>query len=76
MEPAVEDQASDRAHRIGQKNVVEVIKMISENSIEEKIVNLQEEKRKLIDSVMGENIVLGENLSSLTEEDIMFLFSR
>ncbi len=74
--PAVEDQASDRAHRIGQKNVVEVIKMISENSIEEKIVNLQEEKRKLIDSVMGENIVLGENLSSLTEEDIMFLFSR
>ena len=39
--PAVEDQASDRAHRIGQKNVVEVIKMISENSIEEKIVNLQ-----------------------------------
>ena len=74
--PAVEDQASDRAHRIGQKNVVEVIKMISENSVEEKIVNLQEEKRKLIDSVMGENIVLGENLSSLTEEDIMFLFSR
>lgn len=57
--PAVEDQASDRAHRIGQKNVVEVIKMISENSVEEKIVNLQEEKRKLIDSVMGENIVLG-----------------
>ena len=74
--PAVEDQASDRAHRIGQKNVVEVIKMISENSVEEKIVNLQEEKRKIIDSVMGENIVLGENLSSLTEEDIMFLFSR
>ena len=56
--------------------MVEVIKMISENSVEEKIVNLQEEKRKLIDSVMGENIVLGENLSSLTEEDIMFLFSR
>ncbi|MDY4077546.1 MAG: DEAD/DEAH box helicase, partial [Clostridium sp.] len=74
--PAVEDQASDRAHRIGQKNVVEVIKMISEDSIEEKIVNLQEEKRKLIDSIMGEDIVLGENLNSLTEEDIMFLFSR
>lgn len=74
--PAVEDQASDRAHRIGQKNVVEVIKMISEDSIEEKIVNLQEEKRKLIDSIMGEDIVLGENLNSLTEDDIMFLFSR
>lgn len=74
--PAVEDQASDRAHRIGQKNVVEVIKMISENSIEEKIVNLQEEKRKLIDSVLGEDIILGENLTSLTEEDIMFLFTR
>ena len=74
--PAVEDQASDRAHRIGQKNVVEVIKMISENSVEEKIVNLQEEKRKLIDSVLGEDIILGENLTSLTEEDIMFLFTR
>lgn len=74
--PAVEDQASDRAHRIGQKNVVEVIKMISEDSIEEKIVNLQEEKRKLIDSIMGEDIILGENLNSLTEDDIMFLFSR
>ena len=74
--PAVEDQASDRAHRIGQKNVVEVIKMISEDSIEEKIVNLQEEKRKLIDSIMVEDIVLGENLNSLTEDDIMFLFSR
>lgn len=74
--PAVEDQASDRAHRIGQKNVVEVIKMISEDSVEEKIVNLQEEKRKLIDSIVGENIVLGENLTSLSEEDIMFLFKR
>lgn len=74
--PAVEDQASDRAHRIGQKNVVEVIKMISEDSIEEKIVNLQEEKRKLIDSIMGEDIILGETLNSLTEDDIMFLFSR
>ncbi len=38
---AVENQASDRAHRLGQENVVEVIKLISKDTIEEKIINLQ-----------------------------------
>lgn len=74
--PAVEDQASDRAHRIGQKNVVEVIKMISEDSIEEKIVSLQEEKRKLIDKVIDEGSLSNVNIDTLSEEDIMFLFSK
>ncbi len=74
--PAVEDQASDRAHRIGQKNAVEVIKMICENSIEEKIVNLQEEKRKLIDKVIDEGNLTTLNIDSLSEEDIMFLFTK
>ena len=51
--PAVESQASDRAHRIGQKQEVEVIKLISKNTIEEKIISLQEDKKKLIESVMS-----------------------
>ena len=74
--PAVEDQATDRAHRIGQKHVVEVIKMISEGTIEEKIISLQEEKKSLIDKVVGKDIKLGDNISNLDEEDILSLFKR
>lgn len=50
--PAVEDQASDRAHRIGQKNVVQVYKLLTEGTIEEKILELQQRKRDLIGSVL------------------------
>ena len=46
--PAVEDQASDRAHRIGQKNVVNVIKFIAKGTIEERVVNLQRNKKILL----------------------------
>ena len=42
--PAVEEQATDRAHRIGQKKTVEVIKLIAKGTIEEKIYDLQEKK--------------------------------
>lgn len=65
--PAVEDQATGRAHRFGQKNVVQVIRLITEGTIEEKIYNLQQKKRELIDQVIqpGETM-----LSSLSEEDI------
>ena len=72
--PAVEDQATDRAHRFGQKNVVEVIKLISKNTIEEKIVELQDEKRKLIEKII-DNDMEGSNINSLSEEDILNLFS-
>ncbi|WP_143315199.1 DEAD/DEAH box helicase [Clostridium sp. HBUAS56017] len=74
--PAVEDQATDRAHRIGQKKIVEVIKMISEGTIEEKILDLQEEKKKLINKVVGEEVDLGDNFNSLQEEEILSLFSK
>lgn len=72
--PAVEDQATDRAHRIGQQNVVEVIKIIAKGTIEEKIILLQEEKKKLISELMGDELSSGENFASLTEEEILKLF--
>ena len=72
--PAVEDQATDRAHRFGQKNVVEVIKLISKDSIEEKIVELQDEKRKLIEKIIDNNQDL-TSINTLTEEDILSIFA-
>ena len=72
--PAVEDQATDRAHRIGQKHVVEVIKIIAKGTIEEKILSLQEEKKKLISSLMGDEMGSGEGFSALSDEEIFGLF--
>lgn len=65
--PAVEDQATGRAHRFGQKKVVQVFRLITEGTIEEKIYDLQQKKRELIDQVIqpGETMI-----SSLSEEDI------
>ena len=51
--PAVEMQAMDRAHRIGQENPVFVYKMIAEGSIEEKILELQKSKKKLVEDVIS-----------------------
>lgn len=71
--PAVEDQATDRAYRIGQKNVVQVFKLIAKGTIEEKIFELQQKKRELIDSVIkpGESLI-----SKMKAEDIRSLFER
>ncbi|SFB09549.1 MULTISPECIES: DEAD/DEAH box helicase [unclassified Bacillus (in: firmicutes)] len=65
--PAVEEQAADRAHRMGQKNVVQVIKLVSRGTIEEKMNELQEKKRNLIEEIIDPE--QKENFS-LTEEDI------
>ena len=73
--PAVEDQATDRAHRIGQKNVVEVIKLIASGTIEEKIVELQDTKRELINSVLGDDLSTGTFINTLQEQDILNLFN-
>lgn len=53
--PAVEDQATDRAHRIGQDKVVQIFRFIARGSIEEKINELKEEKRRLISTVIQSN---------------------
>jgi SNF2 family DNA or RNA helicase len=73
--PAVEDQATDRAHRIGQKNVVQVFKLISEGTIEEKIINMQEEKKELINGVLDSDYKGENTLSSLSKEELIELFS-
>ncbi len=73
--PAVEDQATDRAHRIGQKNVVEVIKLISSGTIEEKILELQDSKRELIDKILGDDLSVGSFINTLKEDEIINLFN-
>ncbi|MDH6363849.1 SNF2 family DNA or RNA helicase [Enterococcus sp. PF1-24] len=70
--PAVEEQAAGRAHRIGQKNVVEVWRLLAEGTVEERIDLLQNEKRKLFQQVIqGDE----EQLQRLTEDDIRTILS-
>ncbi len=70
--PAIEAQAVDRAHRIGQQNTVFTYKFITRNSVEEKILALQQNKRKLFD-----NLITTEEtfVKSLSKEDIMNLLA-
>ncbi|AIQ70725.1 DEAD/DEAH box helicase [Paenibacillus graminis] len=65
--PAVEQQAADRAHRIGQKKVVQVIRLIAQGTVEDKMYELQQKKKNLIDEVIEPG---QEALSSLSEQDI------
>lgn len=74
--PAVEDQATDRAHRIGQSNVVEVIKLVAKGTIEEKIILLQEEKKELIHNIITGELQNSSLLGSLSKEDLLQLFDR
>lgn len=67
---AIQNQATDRAHRIGQTRKVTVYKMIANGTIEEKIVKLQESKKDLADNIInGENVGIG----GLTREELMDL---
>ena len=67
---AVQNQATDRAHRIGQKHVVTVYKLVAEGTIEEKIIDIQERKKKLAEQVLeGE----GMDSASFTKEEILEL---
>ena len=70
--PAVEDQATDRAYRIGQKKKVFVYRLITRNTVEEKIQKLKTIKRNLVDSVIS----VDRNITkSLTMDDIREIFS-
>jgi SNF2 family DNA or RNA helicase len=67
---AVQNQATDRAHRIGQTRTVNVVKMIATDTIEEKIIQLQEAKREMADAIMSGE---GTSLASLTKEELLEL---
>lgn len=69
---AVEDQATDRAHRIGQTRPVTVYKLVAHDSIEERVIELQESKKDLYEQVILNG---SENITSITDEDIKFLLS-
>ncbi|MDW8246218.1 MAG: DEAD/DEAH box helicase [Sandaracinaceae bacterium] len=71
--PAIEDQATDRAHRIGQNKVVTVYRLIAKGSVEEKILELSEKKRQLVANVLSSE---GVGLRGLTRSDIDELFSE
>jgi non-specific serine/threonine protein kinase len=70
--PAVEMQATDRTHRIGQTRPVFVYKMITRGTVEEKILQLQERKRALVEQIIAAD---GGMLKALTREDVEVLFS-
>jgi SNF2 family DNA or RNA helicase len=67
--PAVEDQAADRAHRIGQTKPVIVYRLVAKDTVEEKILVLQDKKRQLADTALGD----ASQGSMLTKEDILAL---
>ncbi len=71
---AVENQASDRAHRIGQKNVVNVIKLVAKDTIEEKVILLQEAKKELINNIIDSNLEDNGIIKNMTKEEIIDLF--
>ncbi|HEU4323035.1 MAG TPA: SNF2-related protein [Roseiflexaceae bacterium] len=70
--PAVEMQATDRAHRIGQDKPVFVYKLVTRDSVEQKILALQERKRALVEQIIAPE---SSFLKSLTRDDVEVLFS-
>jgi SNF2 family DNA or RNA helicase len=72
VEPAVEAQAIDRTHRIGQTRAVFAYRLIAEDTVEEKILQLQEAKRELVRALITEDHSL---IGGLRREDLELLLS-
>ncbi|EPY53638.1 ATP-dependent DNA helicase [Schizosaccharomyces cryophilus OY26] len=70
--PYIEEQAIDRAHRIGQSKPVNVLRITVNNTVEERVLALQEKKRELIDSALGEKGL--REISRLDTKELAFLF--
>lgn len=73
--PAVENQASDRAHRIGQKQKVSITRILMRHTIEEKMMQLKKKKLELYDAVMSGTEKVGKT-SSITKKDFEFLLGK
>jgi SNF2 family DNA or RNA helicase len=69
--PAVEDQAADRAHRIGQDRPVTIYRLVALGTVEERILELQDQKRGLVDAALGD----AERAASLTRDDLLALLA-
>ena len=69
---AAENQASDRAHRIGQEKTVSVFKLISKGTIEERIRELQRRKAQLADNILNGDTI---SLSSLSKSEILSILN-
>jgi len=69
--PAVEEQAADRAHRIGQERPVLVYRLVATDTVEERILALQEHKRQLLDAALG----AARQAASLTRDDLLALLA-
>ncbi len=65
----VENQTTDRAHRFGQQNTVQVIKLIAKGTIEEKILTIQDNKQAVIDAVLNNNSE-NANFTKLSEAEL------
>jgi SNF2 family DNA or RNA helicase len=70
--PAVEDQATDRAHRIGQKRTVYSVKLITKGTVEEKVLAMQRKKRSVIDATLARD---DQVMQKLTWEDVQELLT-
>jgi SNF2 family DNA or RNA helicase len=71
--PTTEDQAIDRAHRIGQTRPVTVTRITIKDTVEDRILKLQEEKRTMVASAFGEEHG-GSSATRLTVDDLKYLF--
>jgi superfamily II DNA or RNA helicase len=69
--PAVEDQATDRAHRIGQDKPVMVYRLVVEHTVEQKMVELGAEKRKIAESALGRDTKVGKKLTMEDVDDLL-----
>ena len=72
--PAVENQASDRAHRIGQKNTVFVNRILMHHTIEEKMMLLKTQKLELYEAILGKDQEVKQG-TALTKSDFEFLLT-
>lgn len=68
----MEDQAIDRVHRIGQLSSVEVYRLTVANTVEERLLKIQEQKRNIADNALGDG---AQKIAKLSEDDLKFLFT-